>query len=141
MAPRPDPHTELGLPPTATQAEIRHAFRRRLLEHHPDTRQQRGEAAVQSDLALQRTLEAYETLRDHRSSSTRQTGRTTPRHPTPGEWPPTPSPGRAGRAQLRATPVKWVPADSSPPQDSTARRLADPDPPTPVSLLRWLLRG
>ncbi len=65
MAPQPDPHTELGLPPTATQAEIRHAFRRRLLEHHPDTREQRGEGAAQSDQALQRTLEAYEALRGY----------------------------------------------------------------------------
>ena len=141
MAPQPDPHTELGLPPAADQAEIRHAFRQRLLQHHPDTREQRGEAAAQSDLALQRTLEAYETLRGRRSGSTREAGRTMPPRPTQGDGPPAPSPGRARQAQLRVTPVHWVPTERSPLRDSTGRSLAIPDPPTPISLLRWLLRG
>ena len=141
MAPQPDPHTELGLLPTADQAEIRHAYRRRLLEHHPDTREQHDETAAQSDLALQRTLEAYDTLRGHRSGTTPEASPTTPRRSTRGEGPPAASPGRAGQVQLRVTPVRWAPPDKSPLRDSTARSLAIPDPPTPISLLRWLLRG
>ena len=34
----PDPYLVLGVLPTATQAEITHAYRTRLRAHHPDTR-------------------------------------------------------------------------------------------------------
>ena len=34
----PDPYLVLGVSPTATQAEITHAYRDRLRAHHPDTR-------------------------------------------------------------------------------------------------------
>ncbi len=34
----PDPYLVLGVSPTATQAEITHAYRTRLRAHHPDTR-------------------------------------------------------------------------------------------------------
>ena len=34
----PDPYLVLGVSPTATQAEITHAYRIRLRAHHPDTR-------------------------------------------------------------------------------------------------------
>ena len=33
----PDPYLVLGVSPTATQAEITHAYRDRLRAHHPDT--------------------------------------------------------------------------------------------------------
>ena len=34
----PDPYLVLGVSPTATQADITHAYRTRLRAHHPDTR-------------------------------------------------------------------------------------------------------
>src|SRR3546814_17154610 len=34
----PDPYRVLGVSPTASQAEITHAYRTRLRAHHPDTR-------------------------------------------------------------------------------------------------------
>ena len=37
----PDPYLVLGVSPTATQAEITHAYRTRLRAHHPDTRHHR----------------------------------------------------------------------------------------------------
>jgi len=36
----PDPYLVLGVSPTATQAQITHAYRTRLRAHHPDTRRQ-----------------------------------------------------------------------------------------------------
>jgi curved DNA-binding protein CbpA len=38
----PDPYLVLGVPPTATQAEITHAYRTHLRAHHPDTRPARS---------------------------------------------------------------------------------------------------
>jgi DnaJ-class molecular chaperone len=35
---RNDPYLVLGVSPSATQAEIAHAYRNRLRAHHPDTR-------------------------------------------------------------------------------------------------------
>ena len=38
----PDPYLVLGVPPTATQTEITHAYRTHLRAHHPDTRPARS---------------------------------------------------------------------------------------------------
>jgi curved DNA-binding protein CbpA len=54
-----DPYMTLGVPPTATQAEITHAYRIRLRAHHPDTRE-----APTSDDHLREVLAAYALLRD-----------------------------------------------------------------------------
>ena len=43
FASAPSHYTTLGVPPTASQAEIRAAYRRLALEHHPDRRGARGE--------------------------------------------------------------------------------------------------
>ena len=37
-----DPYTVLGLDPTASDAEVKHAYRRLIREHHPDTQIARG---------------------------------------------------------------------------------------------------
>ena len=138
MALRPDPHTVLGVPHDATEAEIRHAFRSRLREHHPDTRGKDAAAAV-SDLALRRILAAYATLR-HDSSKAADGGRTRLRHLTPRERPSTPGPPTADHAALRVTPLQWRPADESASRTITDASLAVPNAVTSISLLRWLLR-
>jgi molecular chaperone DnaJ len=87
-----DPYSELGVTPGATPAEIQHAFRRRLREHHPDSRPPDADEAA-SDAALQRLLAAYRMLRS------RDTGM----RPPPVTIPVRPS------ADLRVSPVHWAP--------------------------------
>ncbi len=61
-----DPYTALGVSPTATQAEITHAYRRHLRDHHPDTRHESNSGADDSDAdeRLHQILAAYAVLRD-----------------------------------------------------------------------------
>src|SRR5690349_6795012 len=58
----PDPHLVLGVSPTATQAEITHAYRTRLRAHHPDTRHTPPSQTADDD--LRQVLAAYALLRD-----------------------------------------------------------------------------
>jgi curved DNA-binding protein CbpA len=62
MRVNPDPYLILGIPPTATQAEITHAYRDRLRAHHPDTRHTPSPHVA--DEQLRRVLAAYALLRD-----------------------------------------------------------------------------
>ena len=63
-----DPYSVLGVSPTATPAEITHAYRRHLRDHHPDIRC-RGSNS-QADERLRQVLEAYALLRDpHRRAA------------------------------------------------------------------------
>jgi DnaJ-class molecular chaperone len=63
-----DPYSVLGVSPTATQAEITHAYRRHLRDHHPDMCS--GESNSEADERLRQVLEAYALLRDphHRAA-------------------------------------------------------------------------
>ena len=58
----PDPYLVLGVAPTATQAEITHAYRDRLRAHHPDTRH--APSPQNADEYLRQVLAAYALLRD-----------------------------------------------------------------------------
>ena len=58
----PDPYLVLGVSPTATQAEITHAYRTRLRAHHPDTRH--TPLSQTADDNLRQVLAAYALLRD-----------------------------------------------------------------------------
>ena len=126
MAAQSDPYAELGLGPGATPAEIRHAFRRRLRAHHPDTRDiGDDDAGERSDAALQRLLAAYAAL--HRADAdSRDTDRPAPatRVPRPGSsmtptvtrrvpGPASPGGQPVGRPPLlvRVSPVRWQPAE------------------------------
>jgi DnaJ-class molecular chaperone len=63
-----DPYFVLGVSPTATHAEITHAYRRHLLDHHPDLRSR--ESNSEADERLRQVLEAYALLRDpHRRAA------------------------------------------------------------------------
>ncbi|KZS81835.1 J domain-containing protein [Mycobacterium persicum] len=57
-----DPYAVLGVSPTATQAEITHAYRRLLRWCHPDLRS--GEPDSGADERLRQVLSAYRVLRD-----------------------------------------------------------------------------
>jgi len=63
-----DLYAVLGLTPHATPAQLRHAYRAMLRQHHPDTRGAgpgpAGDAADQANHAVQQVLTAYEVLRD-----------------------------------------------------------------------------
>jgi hypothetical protein len=58
----PDPYLVLGVSPTATQAEITHAYRDRLRAHHPDTRHPPASKTADDD--LRQVVAAYALLRD-----------------------------------------------------------------------------
>ncbi|SRR5689334_4245979 len=64
----PDPYSVLGVSPSATRAEIAHAYRRQLRDHHPDRRA--GSAHSGADELLDQILGAYALLRDpHRRAA------------------------------------------------------------------------
>jgi curved DNA-binding protein CbpA len=62
---RPDLYAILGVAPSATQAEISHAYRTLLRRHHPDTRDPADQTqSALSDAALQQVLAAHTVLGD-----------------------------------------------------------------------------
>ena len=99
----PDPYLVLGVSPTATQAEITHAYRDRLRAHHPDTRHPPASKTADDD--LRQVLAAYALLRDpaRRADYDRATAHTAtppphrPHGPTPVDRPP------VGRIQIPIT--------------------------------------
>jgi len=121
----PDPYLVLGVSPTATQAEITHAYRTRLRAHHPDTRQ--TPSSQTADEHLRQLLAAYALLRDptrradydHATAHTATPPSNSPTGPTPADRPlagaiqipityrnaTTPAPGVAA-PPLRAGPVR-----------------------------------
>jgi curved DNA-binding protein CbpA len=89
----PDPYLVLGVSPTATQAEITHAYRARLRAHHPDTRP--TPPPQTADEHLRQLLAAYALLRDpaRRADYDRATAAAAPQphrqpEPTPVGHPP-----------------------------------------------------
>ena len=99
----PNPYLVLGVSPTATQAEITHAYRTRLRAHHPDTRHTPPSQTADDD--LRQVLAAYALLRDpaRRAGYDRATTLAAappphrPRGPTPVDRP------CAGRVQIPIT--------------------------------------
>jgi curved DNA-binding protein CbpA len=119
----PDPYRVLGVPPTATQAEITHAYRTHLRAHHPDTRP--AQSAHTADEHLRQVLAAYALLRDpaRRAAYDRLTAHTpvTPPHspaaPTPPDHPaagPVQIPITHHRHNTRATPDPQPPLRAGP---------------------------
>ena len=99
----PDPYLVLGVPPTATQAEITHAYRTHLRAHHPDTRH--TPPSRTADDNLRQVLAAYALLRDPARradydrliADTPDTQPHSPAGPTPADHPP------AGPVQIPIT--------------------------------------
>jgi curved DNA-binding protein CbpA len=92
MTEHSNPYAVLGVTPTATPAEITHAFRAKLRSLHPDTR-----SAAVGDAELRDVLAAYGQLRDpdrraeyDRAAPVAPTPRP-PRDPDPASSVPTPT--------------------------------------------------
>ena len=100
-----DPYLELGVPRTASRAEITNAYHHLARRHHPDSRPAAYSAA--SDTALIRVMAAYAILEDpdRRDQYDQQHPEPIPHaHPrsSPRTW--------LGPRQpdgLRVTPVRW----------------------------------
>ena len=109
---RPDLYAILGVPPSATQAELSHAYRALLRRHHPDTRAPDDEPQnAASDTTLQQVLAAYTVLHDpaRRADYDRQTR--PPAHPARRQpQPPANRHGAYGQPPIIAGPVRWHPA-------------------------------
>ena len=98
----PDPYLVLGVSPTATQAEITHAYRTRLRAQHPDTRH--TPPPQTADDELRQVLAAYALLRDpaRRADYDRVTAHAaTPPHRPQGSTPVERRP--AGHVQIPVT--------------------------------------
>lgn len=98
----PDPYLVLGVSPTASQAEITHAYRTQLRAHHPDTRHTPPTHTADDD--LRQVLAAYHLLRDparradyDRTTAPAATPPHHPQRPTPVEHP------RVGPVQIPIT--------------------------------------
>ena len=105
---RPNLYATLAVAPSATQAEISHAYRAMLRQHHPDTRDPADETqGATSDAALQQVLAAYTVLGDpaRRAEYDRQRRPdrrpTQPRRPTLIQYP------ADGPPPIIAGPVRW----------------------------------
>jgi curved DNA-binding protein CbpA len=64
MSPRPDPYATLGVSATATDAELRSAYRRLVQLHHPD----HNGGSAESARRFEEVQEAYATAREQRQA-------------------------------------------------------------------------
>ena len=109
MTMRPDLYAILGVAPSATQAEISHAYRALLRRHHPDTRapddESQGDA---SDTALRQVLAAYAVLHDlaQRADYDRES-KTQTHHAGRGPQQPLNHYGEYSQPPIVAGPVRW----------------------------------
>jgi DnaJ-class molecular chaperone len=98
-----NPYSVLGVSPTATQAEITHAYRRHLRDHHPDMRAQRSNSSA--DEHLHQVVEAYALLRDPHERAAYDRTHPAPQHPV--SIPVTHDDPPADQPPLWAGPVRW----------------------------------
>jgi curved DNA-binding protein CbpA len=114
---RLDLYAILGIPPTATQAEISRAYRALLRRHHPDTRAADDESqSAVSDTTLQQVLAAYTVLHDP-ARRTEYDREARPRvHPARRQPQQALNPNGAwGHPPIVAGPVRWHRAPDPPP--------------------------
>jgi curved DNA-binding protein CbpA len=109
MTKRPDLYAILGVPPSATQAEISHAYRALLRRHHPDTRAMDDESqGAVSDTALRQVLAAYTVLHDPgRRADYDRESKTQAHHARRGPQQPPNHYSEYGQPPIIAGPVRW----------------------------------
>jgi curved DNA-binding protein CbpA len=101
-----DPYAVLGVSPTASQAEITHAYRRQLRDHHPDTRAKKS--PPRADERLRQILSAYALLRDpRRRAEYDRAARRADEDPGPAQIPVTRLEPTNDQPPLWAGPVRW----------------------------------
>jgi curved DNA-binding protein CbpA len=101
-----DPYSVLGVSPTATQAEITHAYRRQLRDYHPDRRS--GEPNSGADERLRQILAAYALLRDPTRRAAYDRAHPVRKHSTAVRIPVARKRSRnKDEPPLRAGPVHW----------------------------------
>jgi DnaJ-class molecular chaperone len=107
-----DPYSVLGVPHSATLAEITHAYRHRLRDQHPDTRiiQQSNPSSAHSNSAadeqLRQILAAYALLRDPEQRAAYDRNHPAPEHTELARQTTTPVETN-DRPPLWAGPVRW----------------------------------
>jgi curved DNA-binding protein CbpA len=82
-----DPYKTLGLSPSATDAEVRSAYRRLVQLHHPD----HNNGSEEAERRFEAVQEAYAQVRELRAGGTRARQTRTPPPRTPPSRPPPPS--------------------------------------------------
>jgi DnaJ-class molecular chaperone len=102
-----NPYLVLGVSPTATQAEITHAYRRQLRDHHPDMRSAAPHGAT--DEQLHQILAAYALLRDPHRRATYDRTATRARTPTNPTHIQVTHDNTEEQPPLWAGPVHWHP--------------------------------
>ena len=108
MTKRPDLYAILGVPPSATQAEISHAYRALLRRHHPDTRAPDDARQAESDTALQQVLAAYTVLHDPaRRADYDRESKTQAHHVRRGPQRPPNHHSESSQPPIIAGPVRW----------------------------------
>jgi curved DNA-binding protein CbpA len=125
---RPDLYAILGVAPDATQAEISHAYRSLLRQHHPDTRAPIDEPQdAVSDQALQHVLAAYAVLRDptRRADYDREVRSLTRPVARRSQQPPNRH-STHRQPPIVAGPVRWHRAPDPPTHSETPRSERDP---------------
>jgi DnaJ-class molecular chaperone len=113
---RPDLYAILEVSPSATPAEISHAYRALLRRHHPDTRAQddKSQSAV-SDATLQQILAAYTVLHDAARRADYDRQYSPPGHRArQGPQQPPNRYGDHGQPPIIAGPVRWHRAPDPP---------------------------
>jgi DnaJ-class molecular chaperone len=100
-----DPYAVLGVSPKATQAEITHAYRGHLRDHHPDTRSPKSNSGA--DERLRQVLQAYALLRDPRRRATYDRAHHPHQDSGPVQIAVTHHHTAADQPPLRAGPVRW----------------------------------
>lgn len=91
-----DPYSVLGVPPSASSAEITHAYRSHLRDHHPDTRTTQesnltsAHSISASDDKLRQILAAYALLRDTEQRAAYDRTHPAPKHTDPARQTITP---------------------------------------------------
>ncbi len=109
---RTDLYATLGLTPGATQAQLRHAYRALLRQHHPDTRTVKHDhSSTAADAALQELFTAYQVLRDpaQRADYDRRRGLTARRSTRQNDPVYSTYTAPTLNPPIRAGPVHWHP--------------------------------
>jgi DnaJ-class molecular chaperone len=100
-----NPYLVLGVSPSATHAEITHAYRRHLRDHHPDMRSQGPNSGA--DERLRQILAAYALLRDPHRRAAYDRAHPQPEDAGPIRVPVTHIDSARDHPSLWAGPVRW----------------------------------